>query len=261
MSENLHSDPTMRMMYNDALLDLMAGAVNQIDKEVLSYTPLPDSVIDPYVSQEVQAKAAMELTYSSLSTWIDEAKKASYFTKHFVVLSKMINNGVASMARGLATLHACGEDLSVAPMSVQDLIMVASYHIRKSYLGVMQTSRSHPEIGEQLVLNQLGWTNTLLRLFKTKRRSWRNRFVRIRVPGLSLRCCLLRRRSAGDRMMFPPCPDPVNWMDCPLCLNSAGWANFRLFLNRAVTVRSAPLGLTRETEAGKQGKSEIRKKK
>ena len=168
MSENLHSDPTMRMMYNDALLDLMAGAVNQIDKEVLSYTPLPDSVIDPYVSQEVQAKAAMELTYSSLSTWIDEAKKASYFTKHFVVLSKMINNGVASMARGLATLHACGEDLSVAPMSVQDLIMVASYHIRKSYLGVMQTSRSHPEIGEQLVLNQLGWTNTLLRLFKTK---------------------------------------------------------------------------------------------
>ena len=66
MSENLHSDPTMRMMYNDALLDLMAGAVNQIDKEVLSYTPLPDSVIDPYVSQEVQAKAAMELTYSSL---------------------------------------------------------------------------------------------------------------------------------------------------------------------------------------------------
>ena len=168
MEGNLLNDPTMRMLYNDALLDLMAGSVNFIDKEVLSYTPLPDSVIDPYVSQEVQAKAAMELTFSSLSTWIEEAKKASYFTKHFVVLSKMINNGVASMARGLATLHACGEELSRAPMSIQDLISVASYHIRKSYLGVIQTSRSHPEIGEQLVLNQLSWTNTLLRLYKTK---------------------------------------------------------------------------------------------
>ncbi len=168
MEGNLLNDPTMSMMYNDALLDLMAGAVNPIDKEILSYTPLPDSVIDPYASQEMQAKAAMDLTFSSLSTWIGEAKKASYFTKHFVVLSKMINNGVASMARGLATLHACGEDLSAAPLSIRDLISVASYHIRKSYLGVIQTSRSHPEIGEQLVLNQLSWTNTLLRLFKTK---------------------------------------------------------------------------------------------
>jgi len=46
--------------------------------------------------------------------------------------------------------------------------MLASYHIRQSYLGVLQTSRSHPEIGEQLLMNQLSWTDTLMRLFKTK---------------------------------------------------------------------------------------------
>ena len=72
------------------------------------------------------------------------------------------------MARGLVTLHARGEDLSQAPMSIQDLIGVGSYHIRKSYLGVLQTSCKNPEIGERLLINQLSWTNTMLRLFKTK---------------------------------------------------------------------------------------------
>ena len=90
-------------MYMNALQDLHAGCVNDIDKQVLSYSPLPDTVIDPYLSQQVPSNDVMDLTYNSLSTWIEEAKKASYFTKHFVTLSKMINNGVATMARGLVT--------------------------------------------------------------------------------------------------------------------------------------------------------------
>ena len=157
-----------QIMFENALMNLSNGIANPLDREILSYTPLPENFIDPYVSQEMEARATMMLTFSSLSVWIEEAKKASYFTQHFVTLSRMINTGVSTMARGLATLHACGEDLSDAPMSIQDLIMVGSYHIRKSYLGVLQTSRSNPEIGERLLMNQFSWTNTLLRLYKTR---------------------------------------------------------------------------------------------
>ena len=37
-------------------------------------------------------------------------------------------------------------------------------------LGVREYyfSRKNPEIGERLLLNQLGWTNTIFRLFKTR---------------------------------------------------------------------------------------------
>ncbi len=156
------------LMLQDALADLQAGCVNAADKQILSYSPLPDAVIDPYLSQKVESNTVMNLTYNSLVTWIGEAKKASYFTKHFITLSKMINNGVATMARGLVTLHLNGADLSRAPMSIDDLISVGSYQFRKSYLGVIQTSSRNPEIGERLLLNQLSWTTTLLRLYKTK---------------------------------------------------------------------------------------------
>ena len=161
-------NPMGGLLFETALMNLSNGLVTPFDKQVLSYTPLPENFIAPYVSQVVQSRSAMELTYSSLTVWIEEAKKASYFSKHFVTLSKLINNGVVSMARGLATLHACGESLEKVPMSIQDLIMVSSYHIRKSYLGVLQTSAKQPEIGERLLMNQLSWTNTLLRLYKTK---------------------------------------------------------------------------------------------
>jgi len=165
---SIFDNPASRMMYQNALADLANGVINPLTQDVLSYAPLPDDVVDPYVSRTMEARSTMDLAYSSLSVWTEEAKKANYFTKHFVTLSRMINTGVATMARGLATLHAFGEDLSDAPMSIQDLIKLASYHVRKSYLGVLQTSRSHPEIGEQLLMNQLSWTDTLMRLFKTK---------------------------------------------------------------------------------------------
>ena len=76
--------------------------------------------------------------------------------------------GVTTMGRGLVTLHKRGEDLSAAPMQIEDLISVGSYHFRKSYLGVVQFSAKRPEIGERLLLNQLRWADMLLRLYKTK---------------------------------------------------------------------------------------------
>ena len=73
-----------------------------------------------------------------------------------------------TMGCGLVTLHNRGEDLSRAPMQFGDLLSVGSFHFLKSYLGVIQTAKSHPEISERLLVNQLSWTNMLLRLYKTK---------------------------------------------------------------------------------------------
>ena len=160
--------PMMDVMYQNTLMNLYAGVVSAIDREVLSYSPLPSNIVDPYASQDVDPANTMNLTYSAMVVWIDEAKKADYFSKHFVALSKMIMSGTRTMARGLVTMHGRGEDLSSAPMSIGDLISLSSYHFRKSYLGVIQTAKTRPEISERLLLNQLGWCNTLMRLYKTK---------------------------------------------------------------------------------------------
>ena len=155
-------------MRTDALNDLYAGYVTPLDREILADMPLPSDMVDPFASQDVEPLSVMNLTYVSLSGWIAEAKKEKYYSERFVQLSRLVMKGVTTMGRGLVTLHQRGEDLSAAPMQIDDLISVGSYHFRKSYLGVVQFSARHPEIGERLLVNQLGWSTTLLRLYKTK---------------------------------------------------------------------------------------------
>ena len=168
MTGNPFDNPTVDMMYRDALQSLYAGAVMPWDREILAIAPLPADVVDPFASQDVDPLQIMSFAYNSLAAWIDEARKANYFSKRFTDLSKLVLKGVMTMGRGLVTLHNRGEDLSRAPMQIGDLISVGSYHFRKSYLGVVQTAKSHPEISERLLVNQLSWTNMLLRLYKTK---------------------------------------------------------------------------------------------
>ena len=167
MSDYL-SSPIRQMMYQNMLANLSNGIISPLDKDIMAFTSLPDSVIDPYIKRETDPLQMMNLTNNALQIWVEEAKKASYFTKHFVTLSRMIMNGVATMARGLVTLHMRGEDLDQAPLSIQELISISSCQFRKSYLGVLQTVKSHPEISARLLENQLSWNNTLLKLFKTK---------------------------------------------------------------------------------------------
>lgn len=162
------TNPALNMFFQNALCSLSSGQLNDLDRKVLSNSPLPSAYIEPFAEEKVDAVHAMTCTYNAMTVWIEEAKKANYFTKHFVTLSNLIRNGVGVMGRGLATLHSRGEDLSQAPMSIDDLIGLASYHFKKSYLGVLQTVKSHPEISERLLINQLGWNNTILRLYKTK---------------------------------------------------------------------------------------------
>ena len=92
--------------------------------------------------------------------------------------------GVTTMGRGLVTLHNRVEDLSAAPMQIEDLISVGSYHFRKSYLGVVQFSAKRPEIGERLLLNQLRWADMLLRLYKTKEKLSEKPGIRCNRPEI-----------------------------------------------------------------------------
>ena len=156
-------------MLREAFLGLENGHLMQWDKDILSCSPLPESITEPYTTREISdVRESMRLTYETMAVWIEESKNESYFSKRFVQLSRMIMNGVTTMGRGLITLHARGEELEPVPMSIRDLIGVASYQFRKSHLGVLQTVRSHPEISERLMMNQIGWNNMLMRLFKTK---------------------------------------------------------------------------------------------
>ena len=185
---------TYHLMYMNALIGLENGHLMPWDKDILASAPLSDSVIDPFTTKEMpDVLESMKLTFNAMSIWVDEAKKVNYFSKRFVQLSRMVMNGVTTMGRGLVTLHQRGEDLSQSPMSIQDLLGVASYHFRKSYLGVLQTSRSHPEIGERLLMNQIGWNNMLMRLFKTRDKL--NSVVRIQDSGT--------REDPGARVKGP----------------------------------------------------------
>ncbi len=179
----------MQSMMTDTLQNLYAGHIDGFDREVLAFSPLPSDIIDPYISQNVDAMETMKITHNTLCTWIEESHKASYFTKHFVQLSRMIMNGVATMGRGLVTLNQNGEPLEKAPMSIGDLISAASYQFRKSHLGVFQTMRSHPEISERLLINQLGWSNTLMKLFKTREKLAKKPRIIDRVPQITAGDC------------------------------------------------------------------------
>ena len=174
-------------MLQNAFIDLANGALEPWDKEILSNSPLPESITQPYTAREVgNVRESMHLTYETMSSWIEESKNTSYFSKRFVQLSRMIMNGVTIMGRGLITLHARGEELTDVPMTIQDLIGVASCQLRKSHLGVFQTMRSHPEISEKLMMNQIGWNNMLMRLFKTKEKLAQP--IEIRNKKSTVRC-------------------------------------------------------------------------
>ena len=178
------SDLSRNFMRKNALLDLYAGCVTPWDRNILSDMGLPSDVVDPFASQDTDPIAIMNLTFVSLKGWIEDAKKAPYYTERFADLSKLVMKGVTTMGRGLVTLHKRGEDLSAAPMQIEDLISVGSYHFRKSYLGVVQFSAKRPEIGERLLLNQLRWADMLLRLYKTKEKLSEKPGIRCNRPEI-----------------------------------------------------------------------------
>ena len=118
MGRGLFGDPMGKLMYENALLDLYNGSLWDVDRKIFALAPLPSSLTDTFSSRDTDIYESMKITYRALTAWIEEAKKADYFTRHFLTLSKLILNGVNTMGRCLVTLHARGEDLSAAPMSL-----------------------------------------------------------------------------------------------------------------------------------------------
>ncbi|MBQ6503291.1 MAG: hypothetical protein IJI57_05205, partial [Flexilinea sp.] len=197
MAGNIFDNPTLSIMYQDALQSLYNGCVMPWERDILAQAPLPSDMVDPFASEDVKPLSVMNLTYVSLSGWIADAKKEKYYSERFVQLSKLVMKGVSTMARGLVTLHQHGEELSAAPMQIDDLISVGSYHFRKSYLGVVQFSSKHPEIGERLLVNQLSWATTLMRLYKTKEKLAKP----ILVTGGQ--CSVTGKKDSGSRIQDP----------------------------------------------------------
>ena len=272
-------DPSTQIALNIVMNNLTNGHVGDLEKLVLSTAPLPNAFIDGFISQSVEVKTMMDHAYNALSLWIEEAKKANYFHKHFTDLSRMINSGVQSMARGLVTLHALGEDLNQAPMSIDDLINVGSYHFNKSYLGVLQTSAKDPETGFRLLTNQFSWQNTLLRLFRTKEKlekgagslglGTRGRF---QVSGS--RCQEVDGRTASEVKVLPDSAKNVEAFE-PFGMDEvsafsgvsgfsapAAYAQPRAFSAIGVKTQSSPSGNKKEnTVSHSEIESEITEKK
>ena len=275
MAGNPFDNPTMSMMYQDALQSLYAGAVMPWERDILAIAPLPADVVDPFASQDVDPLQIMGFAYNSLVTWIDEARKANYFSKRFTDLSKLVLKGVMTMGRGLITLHNRGEDLSRAPMQIGDLISVGSYHFRKSYLGVIQTAKSHPEISERLLVNQLSWTNMLLRLYKTKEKLAKPvSGVRDQVSKLNSECGMRNSELPSDAdSKTLPNEDILTTDHCPLTTDSVSSLNKNdvqafsdvdaLFEPAALSAPQALRSLTpnKKSETSENKKSEIRNKR
>ena len=78
-------------MLQEAFMDLENGHLMPWDKDLLSCSPLPESITQPYTTREVSdVRESMRLTYETMTVWIEESKNESYFSKRFVQLSRMI---------------------------------------------------------------------------------------------------------------------------------------------------------------------------
>ena len=53
-----------RNMMKNAMADLSAGMLTTEDREILSYSPLPSDMTDPYAKQVMDARNTMDLTFS-----------------------------------------------------------------------------------------------------------------------------------------------------------------------------------------------------
>ena len=97
MTADTYYDSIQDMMYEDAIHSLYNGMpVMPWQREVLAMAPLPEDIVDPFAAQDSDPMQIMGLAYKSLVTWIDEARKANYFTKRFTDLSKLVLKGAAA---------------------------------------------------------------------------------------------------------------------------------------------------------------------
>ena len=147
---------------------LATGMICPTDRQMLSLRYLPDECGQPFEALRTKASEALDHTNSILRLWLERGKRANRFTEEYVKISRKIEKMVTTMGRGLITLHMQGEDLSKAPVSIEDLLDIASFHFNKSCNGAKAAAESNPKVFERLMINQLRWLNMLLRLERTR---------------------------------------------------------------------------------------------
>ncbi len=158
-------------LFGDMLEMLSYGHICLPEKEIAALGQLPREEF--HGSRELKRLSCLEtlkLTAESLEKWLPAGTEENRFGIPFINVSRLIMDAVTTMGRGLVTLHMLGEDLSQAPMLIEKLLDIASFHFMKSYEGVKASAGVNPTACTRLFANQLRWQNLILRLYRTKER-------------------------------------------------------------------------------------------
>lgn len=165
------NERTFNLIMSQMMTDLSLGMTCLPEKEMARLEPLPMEV--HHTSRDLRRLSCLEtlqFTKKSLDKWLKAGMEENRFGLPFVKISRMILDAVTTMGRGLVTLHMLGEDLSQAPMSIGELLDIASFHFIKSSEGVQVSAGKNMTVCTRLFANQLRWQNLILRLYRTQER-------------------------------------------------------------------------------------------
>ena len=148
---------------------ISSGQLCPPEERIKFKAPLPKEHFHPFEENGMDFMQAMELTHKALMKWLPIGKETSRFGFEYIKISRMIENAVTTLGRGLMTMRIHGMDLAEAPISIGELLKIASFHFQKSYQGAMAAVNSgNQDAFMRLFTNQLRWLNMLQRLERTR---------------------------------------------------------------------------------------------
>ena len=148
---------------------ISSGQLCPPEERIKFKAPLPKEHFHPFEENGMDFMQAMELTHKALLKWLPIGKETSRFGFEYIKISRMIENAVTTLGRGLMTMRVHGMDLADAPISIGELLKIASFHFQKSYQGAMAAVNSgNQDAFMRLFTNQLRWLNMLQRLERTR---------------------------------------------------------------------------------------------
>ena len=148
---------------------ISSGQLCQPEERIKFKAPLPKEHFHPFEENGMDFMQAMKLTHKALLKWLPIGKETSRFGFEYIKISRMIENAVTTLGRGLMTMRVHGIDLAEAPISIGELLKIASFHFQKSYQGAMAAVNSgNQDAFMRLFTNQLRWLNMLQRLERTR---------------------------------------------------------------------------------------------
>ena len=148
---------------------ISSGQLCPPEERIKLKAPLPKEHFHPFEENGMDFMKAMELTHKALLKWLPIGKETSRFGFEYIKISRMIENAVTTLGRGLKTMRVHGIDLAESPISIGELLKIASFHFQKSYQGAMAAVNSgNQDAFMRLFTNQLRWLNMLQRLERTR---------------------------------------------------------------------------------------------